>query len=88
MAARSLCDGVQYRHRLRRRLADESVSDAATVASPAPGGQASVVLTEDFGGRQLFPSDNGWNQDITNAPIDPQSGAFIFLHRRDADRAS
>jgi hypothetical protein len=39
-------------------------------------------LTDDLGGRQLFPPDNWWNQDITHAPVDPQSDAFIeFIGR-------
>jgi hypothetical protein len=53
-------------------------------APPAPGGQAGseVRLADDFGGRLLFPSDNWWNQDITNAPVDPQSDAYVeFIGR-------
>lgn len=42
--------------------------------TPNPG---SVRPEDDFGGRQLFPSDNWWNQDVSTAPIDPQSSAFI-----------
>ena len=39
-------------------------------------------LTDDFNGRLLFPADNWWNQDITQAPVDPQSDAFIdFIGR-------
>jgi len=51
--------------------------------SPSPGGSSSgVQLADDFGGRQLFPSDNWWNQDISSAPIDPQSDAYInFIGR-------
>jgi hypothetical protein len=53
-----------------------------TPSSPTvPGGgvttSSGVVLNDDFGGRQLFSSDNWWNQDISSAPVDPQSGAFI-----------
>lgn len=40
-----------------------------------------VQLTDDFGGRSLFPSDNWWNQDISNAPVDPQSDAYIDYTR-------
>ena len=36
-----------------------------------------MQLLEDFGGRRLFPSDNWWNQEITNAPIDPRSADYI-----------
>jgi hypothetical protein len=52
-------------------------------ATPGPGGAPSsdVRVGEDFG-RPLFPADNWWNQDITNAPADPQSDAFIaFIGR-------
>jgi hypothetical protein len=34
-------------------------------------------LNDDFSGRRLFPPDNWWNQDITNAPIDADSSAYI-----------
>ena len=47
---------------------------------PQPGTSASpavVQLLEDLGGRQLFPADNWWNLDISRAPVDPGSAAFI-----------
>lgn len=54
---------------------------ASPTPAPSPGGgvttSSSVVLNDDFGGRQLFSSDNWWNQDISAAPVDPQSAAFI-----------
>ena len=54
--------------------ASPSESPATPPATaPASGG---VRVGEDFS-RQLFPGDNWWNQDITNAPVDPQSDAFI-----------
>jgi len=67
-------------------------SKAGTPAGPSqtPGsasgsGSASsggVRLTDDLSGRQLFPADNWWNQDITNAPVDAQSAAYInFIGR-------
>jgi hypothetical protein len=41
-----------------------------------------VRLTDDFGGRQLFPPDNWWNEEITSAPVDPRSNAYIdFIGR-------
>jgi hypothetical protein len=49
--------------------------------SPAPVSTA-VLLNDDFSGRALFPADNWWNQDISTAPIDAQSDAFInFIGR-------
>jgi len=49
---------------------------------PADSGAGAVALTDDFGGRQLFPPDNWWNQDISTAPVDSQSDAYInFIGR-------
>jgi hypothetical protein len=44
-----------------------------TPSTPSTG----VALNDDFGGRALFPSDNWWNQDVSRAPLDNQSGAYI-----------
>jgi hypothetical protein len=40
--------------------------------TPGPGAPAGtdVRVGDDFGDRQLFPADNWWNQDISNAPVD------------------
>jgi hypothetical protein len=48
-------------------------------AGPAPTAPPSsdVRLDDDLGGRQLFPADNWWNQDISNAPVDPRSDSFL-----------
>ena len=44
-----------------------------------------VQLNDNLAGRALFPSDNWWNQEISSAPIDPQSDAFIgFIGRTQA----
>jgi hypothetical protein len=37
----------------------------------------SVLLLEDFTGRQVFPVSNWWNLDISVAPVDSQSQAMI-----------
>jgi hypothetical protein len=37
----------------------------------------SVVLNEDFSYVQVFPPDNWWNEDISTAPVDPNSSAYI-----------
>ena len=36
-----------------------------------------MALNDDFSGRALFPADNWWNQDVSRAPLDSQSNAFI-----------
>ena len=42
----------------------------------------SIALDDDFGGRGLFPGDNWWNQDVSQAPLDPQSNVLIdFIGR-------
>jgi len=54
-------------------------SPSDSPGSPGTGGAPStgVQLADDFGGRRLFPDDNWWNQDISSAPVDPQSSAYI-----------
>ncbi|MGE5813641.1 MAG: hypothetical protein ACM36C_04070 [Acidobacteriota bacterium] len=47
--------------------------------------QPAVVLLEPFAGRQVFPPDNWWNLDISRAPTDPNSSAYIdFVSGRTA----
>jgi hypothetical protein len=45
---------------------------AAVVVAAAP-----PVLTEPLVGRQVFPTNNWWNTDISLAPVDPQSSSII-----------
>jgi hypothetical protein len=44
----------------------------AIVAAAAP-----AELTAPLTGRQVFPDTNWWNQDVSLAPVDPRSAAFI-----------
>jgi hypothetical protein len=48
-------------------------STPTTPSTPSSG----IALNDDFSGRTLFPFDNWWNQDISRAPLDGQSNAFI-----------
>jgi hypothetical protein len=53
-------------------------------AAPTPSTPSStaVQVNDDLGGRRPFPSDNWWNQEIRNAPVDPLSDAFVdFIGR-------
>jgi len=53
-----------------------SVSELAALP-PALGGT--------LAGRQVFPLDNWWNLDISKAPVDPNSGAYVdFISGRTA----
>src|SRR6186713_1159424 len=56
---------------------------APSPVSPASAaGDSSVRQGDDFGGRQLLPSDNWWNQDVSSAPVDAQSNAYLdFIGR-------
>src|SRR4029453_8205216 len=45
-------------------------------ARPPLGGPL-VVRNQDFSARQVFPPDNWWNLDVSQAPVDSQSQAII-----------
>lgn len=45
---------------------------AALVSAALP-----PALTGPLGGRQVFPRSNWWNLDVTSAPVDPASAAYI-----------
>jgi hypothetical protein len=44
--------------------------------APVPIGPG-VVLNEDLPDRQIFPAGDGWNLDASQAPVDPNSQAYI-----------
>lgn len=48
-------------------------ASAILVSAQSPG----VVLTESLVGRQVFPTTNWWNQNISGAPVDARSAALI-----------
>jgi len=54
-----------------------SVPSQSGGTTPAPAGSSDVRVNDELGGRQLFPADNWWNQDISNAPVDARSDAFV-----------
>jgi len=46
---------------------------------------APPVLNESLVGRQVFPTSNWWNTDVTSAPVDARSAALIdFISGRTA----
>jgi hypothetical protein len=58
------------------------VSEASAPVATSGAPTDDVRLADDFGGRLLFPPDNWWNQDITTAPVDPQSDTYVdFIGR-------
>jgi len=50
---------------------------ASPTPTPTPGATPDLGPGASFHGKQLFPSDNPWNQDISNAPVDPNSANLI-----------
>jgi len=69
------------------RAASSGESRAESVPTPTPVTRPRTVAANgrqpDLGpgaslhGKQLFPPDNPWNQDISNAPVDPNSVRII-----------
>jgi hypothetical protein len=57
-----------------RRAAVTAPSSAAPTTAASDSG---VVLLEDFTGRQVFPANHAWNLDVTHAPVDPNSQAYL-----------
>jgi hypothetical protein len=55
----------------------EPATPEAPQAPTSPTQTSAVTLSDDFSGRRLLPNDNWWNQDISAAPVDAQSDAFI-----------
>ena len=57
----------------RRTLLASAAAVAATVIVLI----AVPVINEPLAGRQVFPTTNWWNLDVSAAPVDPQSNAYI-----------
>jgi hypothetical protein len=71
-------------------LLASSACGGGALAGPSPigvstsgtGSTGNVRLADDLGGRRLLPAGNWWNQNVSGAPIDPQSDAYInFIGR-------
>lgn len=72
---------VEIIYRLKNKI---TTKDSLTYGELA---KLSVTPKPTIGSCQIFPSDNAWNQDISNAPLDPNSANYInniggskFLH--------
>jgi hypothetical protein len=76
-AAVALIQGQQPGQRLVvPGLAGGAASDASPTPAPTPT-TAPAANVPTIGGCQLFPADNPWNTDISSAPLDPNSDAYI-----------
>jgi len=54
-----------------------AVAAFATVAVVVVSAAASPVLLESLAGRQVYPATNWWNQDVSAAPVDPNSAQYV-----------
>jgi hypothetical protein len=54
------------------------------VSNSTSGRQPDLGPGASLHGKQIFPPDNPWNQDITNAPVDPHSTQIIATIGADA----
>ena len=64
-------------------LSPERQPESELEPEPVSLAASTVKLLDDFGGRALFPSSNWWNQDISRAPVDRRSRAYIDFIGRD-----
>ena len=64
---------------MRPRLTRDLAAFAVVLATGVVGVSAppDATVNEPLAGRQVFPSSNWWNQDVSQAPVDPASRAFI-----------
>lgn len=53
-----------------------SCGDGSSTSASQNGSYGGVISTELYTGT-IFPKDNPWNQDISNAPLDPDSDIYI-----------
>jgi hypothetical protein len=51
--------------------------DPPASPTPTPGSTPELGPGASLHGKQLFPSDNPWNQDISGLPVDPNSANLI-----------
>src|SRR5438552_777499 len=63
------------------RAESQSVPQPTPITRPrtisTTGRQPDLGPGASLHGKQLFPPDNPWNQDISNAPVDPNSNRLI-----------
>jgi len=60
-----------------RPLTSSASPPGASDGGENQSGTGPVILTEDLSDEQVFPISNWWNLDISDAPLDPNSNAYI-----------
>jgi len=61
----------------RVRIGIGHVGDGPPDDAPVPQATPELGAGASLHGKQLFPFDNAWNQDISNSPVDPNSANLI-----------
>ena len=60
----------------------DGLAGRATVLAQVIGFAPAEIGVPLPGPLPLFPADNWWNQDISQAPVDPRSAQFIVVHQQ------
>ena len=83
--------GVRGRARVGQTLSSDSASRVTPTPSTRPrtvmsvrGAESGLGPGASLHGKQVFPPDNPWNQDISNSPLDPNSAILIASIGTDA----
>ena len=63
----------------KKQLSDKSTPVQTGNPPPPPTGNSCSATLADAENIQIFPADNPWNQDISNAAIDPASSQIIAI---------
>jgi hypothetical protein len=56
---------------------DDPPATPTPTPTPTPGATPDLGPGASLHGKRVFPPDNPWNQDISNAPVDPNSANLI-----------
>ena len=56
---------------------DDPPPTPSPTPTPTPGATPALGAGASLHGKRIFPSDNPWNQDISGAPVDPNSANLI-----------
>lgn len=60
-----------------KRVKPTPVPTAAPTVPGSVGGDIELGVGVSLKGKKIFPSDNAWNQDISQVPVDPRSSSII-----------
>lgn len=76
-ANRSVASASSKATTARQGQPDKAPAIRAAASKPAPKYDIKLGINASLGGWRCFPDDNPWNQDISKAPLDPNSDKLI-----------